>query len=513
MPTVDARRDLERIARASLSAVDPRAIIARTIRLTRGRLRVGTREIDLRRITRILVLGFGKAAGPMAAAVEEALGDRVEAGLVVVKPGHEWPLRKIRQVAGGHPVPDETSARAAVELAALADAADERTFVITLISGGGSSLLAAPIGQGSPVSLEDIRETTRQLLACGAAIEEMNCIRKHLLLLAGGRLARRIHPAASVSLILSDVVGDDLGTIASGPTCPDVTTFGRALSIIRSYGLAPSLPVAVTEYLEAGEAGKAAETPKPGSPEFSNVSNLLVGTNLLALKRAAAESRRLGYRPVILTSHLAGEAREAARVIAALAKDAGSAQGAAGLPACLLLGGETTVTLRGSGTGGRNQEMALAFLREMERDPARLSGTSFLSFSTDGEDGPTDAAGGFASLSLVEAARAAGLHIEQFLQANDSHTLLKEIKGLFSTGPTNTNVCDIQIALVKKAGVHLLSPDLGPAADRERQGGETRSGGPGTGRIRLRFSTMQRGTAFFQAAMVDWDYEGTDQAR
>jgi hydroxypyruvate reductase len=470
---VNPKKDLRQIAAASLEAVDPRAIVTRSLRIDGETLCVRTRsarqDFDLARFQRIFVMGFGKAAGPMAQAVEDVLGARIDKGLIVVKPGrgqsgaksaeygsarsgstpYVGGLQRIRQVTGGHPVPDENSVQAAAEIAALADEADAHTLVIVLISGGGSSLLSAPMRRGSGgITLVDIQETTRQLLACGAAIGEINCIRKHLLLLAGGRLAQRIAPAPSISLVLSDVVGDDLQTIASGPTCPDSTTYDRALAIIGYYGIGSTLPATVMDVLRSGAAGKIPETPKPGAPELSAASHMLLGTNLLALQSAADEAGRLGYNPLILTSHMAGEAREAARVLAAVAKDVASSGLPCARPACILAGGETTVTLRGKGKGGRNQELAAAFLREMEQEPALLSGTYLLSFSTDGEDGPTDAAGGFAFASLVEAARAAGMRVQDSLRQNDSYTLLKELDGLFITGPTNTNVCDIQIVLV-----------------------------------------------------------------
>jgi glycerate 2-kinase len=486
---MDPEKDLREIARASLEAVDPRAIVTGSVRIDAGALRVQTRnarqDFDLARFPRIFVMGFGKAAGPMARAIEDVLGTRIDKGLIVVKPGHEQNqsagyvgaksagyvgeqnqsagyvggqnqsagyvggLQRIRQVPGGHPVPDENSARAAAEIAALADEADARTLVIVLISGGGSSLLAAPMSQGSiGVTLADIQETTRQLLACGAAIGEMNCIRKHLLLLAGGRLAQRIAPATSISLVLSDVVGDDLQTIASGPTCPDSTTYESALSIISRYGIGPTLPRPVMEVLRNGAAGKIPETPKPGAPELSTASHTLIGTNLLALKSAAGAAERLGYNTLILTSRMTGEAREAARLLAAVAGDVAASGLPRARPACILAGGETTVTVRGKGKGGRNQELAIAFLQEMEKEPALLSGTHVLSFSTDGEDGPTDAAGGFAHAALVEAARAAGLSVQDSLRENDSYNFLKRLDGLFITGPTNTNVCDIQVMLI-----------------------------------------------------------------
>ncbi len=450
---MEPRDDLPRIALASLASVDPQTIVARNMRISGGTLHAGTGDaagdFDLSRFHRVLVLGFGKAAGPMARAVEQALGPRIDEGLIVVKRGHEVPLERIRTTPGGHPVPNEDSVRAAGMIAALADGADARTLVITLISGGGSALLAAPLfDERPPVTLEDIQETTRQLLACGAPIAELNCVRKHLLMLAGGRLARHISPATSVNLVLSDVVGDDLQTIASGPTSPDTTTYGQALSFLEYRGIAATLPVAVMDFLRAGAEGKVPETPKPGAPEFFSCSNILAGTNLLALRSASSEARRLGYNPIILTSHLAGEAREAARVLAAVAKDVAASDLPCGRPACILSGGETTVTLRGKGRGGRNQEMAAAFLWEMENEPARLAGAHFLSFSTDGEDGPTDAAGGYALPSMARAAHAEGMRIPEALRENDSYTLLAKLGGLFRTGPTGTNVCDIQIMLV-----------------------------------------------------------------
>ena len=452
--------DLVSIARASLVAVDPRALVSRCLKLEGDVLRVRaggvsrgvsgdvSRDVfcdyDLSTFSRVLVLGLGKAAAAMAQAVEDVLGSRITAGLIAVKPGHEAALGHIRQVPGGHPIPDESSVRAAALLAELADTADESTLVITVISGGGSSLVSAP-GRESSLTLADIQETTRVLLACGAEIAEINCIRKHLLLLAGGRLAQRIAPGTCIALILSDVVGDDLQTIASGPTSADATTYQQALSIIESSGTAHALPKPVVEHLRLGAAGGFPETPKPGSSEISRCLNVLAGTNMAALQAAAVEAARLGYNPLILTTRLAGEAREAARSLAAVAAHV-AAGGLCPRPACVLAGGETTVTVRGRGKGGRNQEVAASFLREMEKEPALFSGVSFLSFSTDGEDGPTDAAGGFALPAMLEAARSARVRVA--LQENDTYRLLSNLDGLFRTGPTGTNVCDVQVMLV-----------------------------------------------------------------
>jgi len=450
---MDLRKDLERIAAVSLEAVNPRAIIARCMRVQGDFLRVETpdarKDFELARFGRVFVLGFGKAAGPMAQAVEEILGHRIAKGLVVVKPGREVPLQRIRQMVGGHPVPDQNSVRAAAEIAALADEADEHTLVIVLVSGGGSALLSAPLDTAGSVTLGDIQQTTRRLLACGASIAEVNCVRKHLLLLAGGRLAQRIAPASSLTLALSDVVGNDFQTIASGPTSPDDSTYESALSIIQRFRIGADLPKTIMDFLARGAAGKIPETPKPGAPELSPAFRFLAGTNMLALEGAASEAARLGYDTIILTSHLVGEAREAARVIAAVAKDAAAGGLPCARPACILAGGETTVTVLGEGKGGRNQEMALAFLEEIDKDPHTLSGTRFLAFSTDGEDGPTDAAGGFAFPALSAAARDARVRAADFLRTNDSYAFLQRLGGLFMTGPTDTNVCDIQIVLIE----------------------------------------------------------------
>ena len=448
---MDPDKDLRQIAETVLASAEPSSIIRKCMHLEGDLLRItspaGSHQVNLANIDKVFVLGFGKASGPMALAVEGVLGSRIAKGLIVVKPGHETRLERIGQVVGGHPIPDAQSERAAADISALADEADDRTLVIVLISGGGSSLLAAPLEQ-SGITLMDLQETTRALLACGATIGEMNCIRKHLFLHAGGKLALKIAPAASVSLVLSDVVGNDVQTIASGPTCADTTTYDDALSIIRNLGIGEILPRAVMECLRGGVQGKYPETPKPGSPNLALASTFVIGTNFQALRDAANTARRLGYNPIVLSSQLAGESREVAKVLAAVAKEIASSGIPVARPACVLAGGETTVTLRGKGRGGRNQELALAFLIEMQRELTLLSGTHFLSYSTDGEDGPTDAAGGYATNAMVRQAATARLRLPEALWCNDSYTVLKKLNGLFMTGPTNTNVCDVQIALV-----------------------------------------------------------------
>jgi hydroxypyruvate reductase len=357
-------------------------------------------------------------------------------------------------IEAGHPVPDEQGVLGAEAVEALARRADEKTLVVNLISGGGSAILPAPFqGSGASgslaLSLEDKRGATRVLLGCGATIQEFNCIRKHISALKGGRLAELLHPARSLNLILSDVVGDRLDTIASGLTVADETTFAQALAIVDKYGIEEKLPAAVMDLLRRGAAGEFPETPKPGDPVFASVSNVLLGTNYTALSAAAAKAGELGYSPVVLSSRVVGEAREVARVLAAIAVDASSKALMTKKPACILCGGETTVTLRGEGLGGRNQELALSFLQEIgAAGPAAVKGLYFLSAATDGNDGPTDAAGAFASADILERARQQQLSIPGCLARNDSYHFYEAVGGLLKTGPTNTNVCDLQICLI-----------------------------------------------------------------
>jgi glycerate 2-kinase len=450
--------DLESIFRAGVERVNPKRLISAGLRLEGEELTVRSEStsftVDLREFERIVVLGAGKASASMAAGLEQVLGDRIAEGVVVVKYGHTEELERIRLIEAGHPVPDEQGVRGAEAVAALARQADEKTLVVNLISGGGSAILPAPFqgeGRGGPLtlSLEDKRRVTRVLLACGATIQEFNCIRKHISALKGGRLAEILHPARSLNLILSDVVGDRLDTIASGLTVADETTFAQARGIIAKYGIEEQLPPVVVELLRRGAEGEFPETPKPGNPVFAAVTNVLLGTNYTALSAAAGKAEHLGYIPVVLSSRVVGEAREVAKVLAAIALDMRSLELLATRPACLLCGGETTVTLRGKGLGGRNQELALSFLQELAAaDGVAAEGIYFLSGATDGNDGPTDAAGAFASVDILEQALRQELSIASYLGQNDSYSFYEAVGRLLKTGPTNTNVCDLQICLI-----------------------------------------------------------------
>jgi hydroxypyruvate reductase len=410
---------------------------------------------DLSGFDRILVLGFGKASARMALGLEDILGERIHGGLIAVKHGHSEVLRFLELMEASHPVPDESSALAAKRILALAEEADERTLAINLVSGGGSAILCAPWGDAPwddgarRITLADKAAVTSALLACGADIREINTVRRHLSAVKGGRLAAALSPATVVSLVLSDVLGDELSSIASGPTVPDASTWADAMGVIERYGIESRIPEAAMKLLHAGLSGAVPDTPKPGNPLFDKVHNIILGSNRQAALAAAAKAEELGYHTLYLGSRVACEAREAALFYQGIAASCAGNEEPLPLPACIIGGGETTVTIRGPGKGGRNQEMALAFLCSLiDMDPGLGQRLCFLSGGTDGNDGPTDAAGAFADTSLLEASRKAGLDPRKFLASNDSYHYFENIQGLLKTGPTNTNVCDLQIALI-----------------------------------------------------------------
>lgn len=451
------RKDLAAIFKAGLKRVDPYRMLIDHVRLEGDTMKVRLDEsqhsINLEGYRKIVVIGAGKATAPMALALEKILGDRLDGGLIVVKYGHVEQLEKIETVEADHPVPDENGRRGAERIMSVADQADETTLVISLISGGGSALIPLPFSSSEPggtdsLSLEDKQETTGLLLSCGADIEEINCIRKHLSMIKGGRLLERLAPARSVNFILSDVVGDALSSIASGVTCSDPTTYGDAWRILEKYQIETRIPEAVRQILERGIRGDLPETLKPGHPALALTENILIGTNTGALNAAADEARNRGYEVVKLTSRIVGEAKEVAKILAGIAVDCAVQSTIASPPVCILSGGEPVVQIRGAGKGGRNQEMALAYLMELERHEELCREVSFLAASTDGNDGPTDAAGAFADLELLDRARAAKLDLGAYLNNNDSYHLYEKIDGLLKTGPTNTNVCDLHLSLV-----------------------------------------------------------------
>ena len=428
------------IFQAGLQAVDPVEAINRHVTLNDKVLSISDRQFNLKDYDRILVVGAGKAGAPMAKAMEDLLGNHISDGVVVVKDEHGLPLEKIKVREASHPVPDERGVKGTEEILSLVETAGKRDLVICLISGGGSALLIAPVHD---ISLEDKQNATKLLLACGATIHEFNTVRKHLSRAKGGRLAQIAYPATVTSLILSDVVGDDLDVIASGPTVPDSSTFDDANQILKDYGIWDQLAPTVRNHLAKGTSGKIEDTPKSDNAAFKKCSQVLVGTNLQALKAAGKAAESLGYRPLILSSKVEGEAREVAKFFTAIAREVLSSENPFKPPLCVLCGGETTVTLTGEGRGGRNQEFALAAALAIEG----LDDILVLSGGTDGTDGPTDAAGAIADGTTVARAREKGLDPKDFLQRNDSYNFFQKLDDLVITGPTRTNVMDIYMLL------------------------------------------------------------------
>ncbi len=387
------------------------------------------------------MVGAGKASGAMAAAAEEAWGERIADGLVAVKNGYLVPTRRVRLVEAGHPVPDERGAAAARGILALVESAAMDDLVLVLVSGGGSALTPAPV---PPITLADKQAVTRLLLAAGATINQLNAVRKHCSLLKGGQLARAAAPARVEALLLSDVVGDPLDVIASGPTAPDASTFAEALAILDRFGLRDRAPRAVLDRLESGVRGEVPETPKRGDPLFARVRNTVISNNALVVDAAAARARELGFSPHVLTRALEGEARDVASRFVEPARAIKAGRGPVAAPACVIAGGETTVTVRGTGTGGRCQEFALAAALAMEG----TEDVVVLAAGTDGTDGPTDAAGAIADGESAARARAQGVDPAARLEDNDSHPVFASLGDLVVTGPTNTNLLDLYVAVV-----------------------------------------------------------------
>jgi len=437
------RKHAKKIYEAALAAVNPKEAVRRHLRREGDLIHFGKEPLDLRAFERILVVGAGKASAPMAVAVEEILGDRIASGIVNVKYGYTDAVKKIRLVEAGHPVPDEKGMEGARLMVDLVSGATEKDLVLCLISGGGSALMPLPV---EGITLQEKQEVTKQLLACGATINEMNALRKHISRMKGGQLARLASPATLLSLILSDVVGDPLDVIASGMTVPDTSTFEEVYTIFKKFGIVEKVPPSILSHIESGRSGAIPETPKEGDPIFARVHNLVIGSNMLALQAAERVSRELGYHALILSSFIEGEAREVAKVLVGLAKEVKKTAHPLAAPACLIFGGESTVTLQGKGMGGRNQEMALAAALRIEGVPGLL----FLSLGTDGSDGPTDAAGAVADGETVTRARELGMKGLDFLLENDSYHFFEKLGDLIKTGPTNTNVNDVQVILVGK---------------------------------------------------------------
>jgi hydroxypyruvate reductase len=418
--------------------VDPRRMVLRAMKLRATTLSVGGATYDLEDYDRLMVIGGGKASALMASAVERTLGSWITSGRVIV-PEYQDPLPALKRISflkSTHPLPSSRGVRAVERMLRIVEGIGEKDIVLCLMSGGGSALMPLPI---EGVSLSDKQSVTETLLRSGAGIRDINCVRKHLSAFKGGRLAEKLSPASVISLIVSDVVGDDLASVASGPTVPDDTTFAQARDVLTRLGLWGRVPPAVRRVLEMGAAGEIPETPKTGSKVFEKVENALVGSNSLAMQAASRALKRVGYS-VSEIPEVQGEARDfgASLARAALKKRARAA---------IVAGGETVVTVRGKGKGGRNQEIALAAAIRISGS----TGITVLSFSTDGIDGPTEAAGAIADGTTVERAAERGMMAERHLADNDSYPLFKKLGDLVVTGPTGTNVNDISIAMTESS--------------------------------------------------------------
>ena len=429
------------IFQAGIETVSGEKAVQRQCRVEDEKLFLGPLEYHLPELAHIFVVGAGKASAYMALTLEHLLADRIARGLINVKYEHLADVKHIKLIEAGHPVPDINGQRGAAAILEMAHAAQSQDLLICLMSGGGSALLPLP---AAGIELADKQAMINTLLACGATIHEINTLRKHTSAIKGGQLARAAYPAELVALILSDVVGDDLDVIASGPTVADSSTFEDALAVVRKYDLAHRLPPAIMSYLEAGLAGQRPETPKPGDVSCTKAHNLIIGSNFEALQSARQAAQRMGYNTIILSSTIEGETRDVATWHASIAREIRHSGNPIAPPACILSGGETTVTLQGQGKGGRNQEFALAAAIAIadQEDMVILSGGS------DGTDGPTDAAGAIVDSTSLSRAQTAGLEPRSFLANNDAYHFFKPLGDLLITGPTHTNVMDLRIILV-----------------------------------------------------------------
>ncbi len=423
---------------AALLAVDPAEAVKRHVTLHGERLQVGDAAYDLGSYERIYVVGAGKASAAMAVALEDVLGTRISLGWINVKDGYTAPTRAVRLHEAGHPLPDERGVQGSRHIASLLHDAGDRDLVFCLMSGGGSALMTLP---AEDISLHDMDGLTRALLRCGATINEINTVRKHISQLKGGDLARLAFPAQVISLIVSDVIGNPLDVIASGPTSPDPTTFAQAYAVLDKHALLSEVPPAIVRHLQSGMRGEIAETPKAGDPALQRTQNLIIASNEHAARAAIERARQMGLHALLLSTSVEGEAREVAKVLAAIVKELVRSGQPLPRPACIVAGGETTVTVRGNGLGGRNQELALAAAPSI----AGLDNVAIIALGTDGTDGPTDAAGAICTGQTLQRAAHKGLSPTDFLANNDAYHFFEAIGDLIVTGPTNTNVNDLTL--------------------------------------------------------------------
>jgi hydroxypyruvate reductase/glycerate 2-kinase len=435
------REIAEKIFMAGVKSVLPGKLITRIMRLDGSLLDIDGHKFDLENFRNIYVIGAGKASAAMGHYVETILGKQITGGHIVVKYGHSCKLKKIKVSEAGHPIPDLNGFRSSREIISIAQQADKNDLVICLISGGGSALLT-DLPEG--LLPEELYIVNNLLIRCGASINEINCVRKHLSGVKGGHLARIVWPASLITLIISDVPGNQLEVIASGPTLPDTSTFGDAMNIIEKYRLTTDITAGILNYLKDGTLGIKPETPKPGDPLFSDVLNILAGTNLTALEAAKRCADDLGFNTHIIDSEMHGDVEYASGSIIETAKQYKNNQDVK-KPACLLYGGETTIKINNEGIGGRNQQLALSAAMRL-RD---CTGITVLSAGTDGSDGPTDVTGAVVDSETVIQAEGMMIDPEKYLTGFDSYNFFKKAGGHIKTGPTFTNVMDIVVVLVE----------------------------------------------------------------
>jgi len=438
------KREIYELMSEALIRFNGGKLIQQAVELRRNSLIVRGKQLDLSIFKRIIVIGFGKASGEMAQALEKILGSHISDGMIIVPKEtakRYSKLKKIKVYGGTHPYPTQQNVYAAKRIVGMIEGLTKEDLVICLISGGGSALLTLP---QTDITLEELRETTRLIMEAGGDIFELNTVRKHLSRVKGGQLARLAYPAQLISLIISDVVGDDLSTIASGPTVPDPTTYQDALRVLEKYRLMDKVPTRVRKHLEKGKKREIPETPKPGDPIFKRIENIIIGNNDMMLEYVHGELKKRGYNPKIITSYLVGEAREAGRVIASIGKMIMKKNIPFKKPTILLFGGETTVTVKGRGRGGRNQELALAAALELYGYGEYI----VCSIATDGIDGNSPAAGAIITNLDIKKALNMGLDPIKYLNNNDSYTFHNEINTAIEVGYTGTNINDIVILAI-----------------------------------------------------------------
>ncbi len=436
---MDSRQTATEIFLAGLEGVKPDNLIKRFISIEQYNLQIENFQFDLSTIANIYIVGVGKASAAMAKSIESIFGRRITEGHIITKYEHSVPLHFIGITEAGHPVPDENGIKGTELIMSIAKKAEKNDLMICLISGGGSALLT-DVPEGC--SLDDLKDLNNILLKSGATIFEMNCIRKHLSKVKGGLLAKTAYPSRVVSLILSDVIGDPLDVIASGPTAHDPTTYADAISIINKYNIKNEIPIQIYQLLEDGVNNKRQETLKESDEALQLTSNLIIGTNKLALKIAKEKAELFGYETKIITDKIEGNVIDVAKYIIDSIKNAKKEN--THKKSCLLFAGETTIKVEGEGLGGRNQHLALLIAKLLEDEP----GITFLSAGTDGTDGPTDAAGAVVDSFTSQTASDLQLNMEHYINNCDSYHFFQEVHGLVKTGPTQTNVMDLMVALV-----------------------------------------------------------------